>query len=119
MAHDFVDQMARDRQDAVRSDHPIVADFWEAYEFISSREVNPTHPINSSLNPQEIAINLNHFDQRVRGLGLTPINISELKKHLRSSKSRKFIAAKTVNAGGDKRAHCWIFENPFHKKERP
>jgi hypothetical protein len=118
MAHDFVDQMARDRQDAVRSDHPIVADFWEAYEFISSREVNPAHPINSSLNPQEIAINLNHFDQRVRGLGLTPINISELKKHLRSSKSRKFVAAKTVNAGGDKRVHCWIFENPFHKKER-
>lgn len=116
MAHDFVDQMAIDRQDAVRSDHPIVADFWEAFEFINSREVKPSHPINSSLNESEIAINLQHFDQRVHGAGLTPINMKELKKHLKSSKSHKFIRQALVNDGTPKRLHCWIFENPFHNK---
>jgi hypothetical protein len=34
----------------------------------------------------------------------------ELKRHLKTSRIRKFVGAKTVNSRADRILHCWCFE---------
>lgn len=115
-AHDFILTMLADRQRTVETDHPHVELFWERFDYIVSREPpGPDHPIDHSRDPGVIAVNLNHFEQRLGELRLSlPCPMTDLKRLLRSSKRRKFIAAKTVNSRTDKAVHCWTFVNPDH-----
>ena len=118
-----VDRMALDRQQSSGGDHPLVADFWDKVDYLLSRESDDQHENGSSLNrhrkaDQYFAINLPGFEQRCRQNNIIPPPIDQLKKVLRGSKSRKFIACKTVNPPGgtddapSKPQACWIFEQP-------
>ena len=51
-----------------------------------------------------------------RDHGQVPPREDELKKHLKSSKNRKFLKAGTVNTASGKGAHCWIFERPLSER---
>lgn len=114
----FIDAMALDRQQSSGSDHPIVQQFWEKVDWLLAKEessgtVPERDSINRSRHPDRLyAINLNSFEQRVRNANLTPMNMDELRKHLPGSRSRKFVAAKSVNGRDDRVAHSWVFENP-------
>jgi len=113
----FVDQMAVDRQAASGADHPVVQRFWEMVDHIIAREessgASASESLNFHRNPAKIAINLVEFERRARNQNLIPPNDAELKRHLRGSRSRPFLAAKPVNRRGDgKSVHCWVFENP-------
>ncbi len=111
----FIDAMALDRQQSCGGDHPLVQSFWETVDYLLDMEARmsppPDDPINRSRKPDQfIAINLPALDRRVRNANLTPLKIDELKKLLRDSKRRKYVADKTVNAPNGIGSHCWIFE---------
>jgi len=116
----LVDAMAIDRQQSTGGDHPLVAAFWENIEHLLNREDANAHAegrsINQHRNPHEkIAINLPDYEARCRNAGLSPPNLDQLKKLLRGSKSRRWIATKAVNCQDDKTRSCWVFQIPTEK----
>lgn len=113
----FIDSMALDRQQSAGGDHPLVQLFWDNVDYLLDVEAKagtkPEDGINRHRDPAKLfAINLNQFDQRLRNLNMTPMRMDELKKVLRGSRRRKFVADKTVNGPDGRGSHCWIFENP-------
>lgn len=112
-----VDRMALDRQNSAGGDHPMVADFWEKVDYLLAREKPEAHELGDSLNRHRkaddlIAINLPDFEARCRQAGIYPPPLDQLKRHLRGSKSRRFLAAKVVNPPEGKAQQCWVFEQP-------
>lgn len=112
-----IDEMARERQQAINSDHPIVAEFWETFEFLDEG----TFPLNHSCNPQrEIAVNLNHFMQAARERNQQVPLLSDLKKTLVTSKRFRFVEKRVVrsalksqnNLAAAETIWCWVFERP-------
>lgn len=114
--HDTLRAAAVQRQRSIAADHPMVEEFWELVDFLGHDRVN--HSKNDAL----IGINLNHL-QRVAAMNNQPLpgTMQELKKHLKLSRSRKFVGCKAVsNAmhssgkggdyGGPKTIKCWLFE---------
>lgn len=101
---------ATKRQRAIAADHPLVEEFWDMVEFLGETRCN------HSKNPDLIAINLNHI-QRLAGMNNQPLPpMQDLKKHLRTSRIRKFVGIKPVNNAlegtdsGPRTIRCWIFE---------
>lgn len=115
-AQQFIRTMLKERHKRVSKDHPSVELFWERYDWIHGVTGDGDNSINHSRSNDMIAINLVQFEQKCSdgGLRLPPMN--ELKKLLRGSKARKFIASKTVNSHTGKTLHCWCFENPDPKR---
>lgn len=119
-----VDRMALDRQMSCGGDHPVVAGFWDNYEYLLSREPDNAHAegksVNQSRTPEtKIAINLPEFESRCRQAGLNPPNMDKLKKLLGASQSRKFLASNaTTNTPSGKSLRCWVFQQP-KKAEGP
>ena len=113
-----VDRMALDRQNSAGGDHPLVADFWEKVDYLIGRENLTDHEEGKSLNRHRradefLAINLPDFEARCRHAGIFPPPLDQLKKLLRGSKSRRWLATKAVNPPGDSKAQqCWVFEQP-------
>jgi len=120
---ELVDRMAIDRQQAVGGDHPLVADFWEKFDFLLGREDEATHGEGKSVNQHRkreslIAVNLPHFESRCRSAGLNPPQIDKLRKLLRNSQSRKCVGANaSVNNPAGVTARCWVFEQPRRAEE--
>jgi hypothetical protein len=117
----LVDAMAIDRQQSTGGDHPIVAAFWENVEHLLNRENVGDHELGKSINhsrkpDEKIAINLPDYEARCRNAGLSPPNIDLLKKHLRSSKSRRWLETKGVNCADGKSRKCWVFQIPASER---
>ncbi|MDT8758259.1 toprim domain-containing protein [Sphingomonas psychrotolerans] len=115
----LVDQMALDRQQSAGGDHPLVSDFWEKVQFLLDREQDGAHGEGKSLNQHRecdklIAINLVEFEARCRQAGINPPPMDALKKLLRNSKSRKWLATKKVNNPAGRTVACWVFEQAPH-----
>lgn len=128
--------MARERQQAINADHPLVQEFWEAFDYLDSMGVHTakgldTKPVlNHSRDPELIAVNLNEFVEKAAAHRQQVPVLAELKKVLRTSKTRRFLDVKTVNSaihtrrtkvsGVDedmpKTVHCWVFERPSRRK---
>lgn len=112
--HAFIAQMLRQRHQAISSDHPHVAKFWELVDWFQANEIEgQSHKLNLSKKRGEIAISLPMFEERCRMRGIVGPPIEDLKNLLRSSKSRRFIAAKNIRTNLEGRViHCWIFDYP-------
>ncbi len=113
--------MAEQRQQAINSDHPIVSEFWETFEFLDEGN----YPLNHSRRPdEEIAVNLNHFIQGCRERGQAAPSLADLKKLLRTSKRYAFIDSRVVNSGlkADNQLNastslwCWVFDRKGAKR---
>jgi len=113
----MVQGMAIERQTAVNADHPMVQEFWEAFDYIEGQSSTAT--LNHYDDDSLIAVNLKHFEQVCAEAKLRIPPITELKRHLKTSRSRKFIeSSRTVrsvlrregNALGSATVRCWIFE---------
>lgn len=105
--------MAAERRAALSADHVVVQKFWELFDYLELREDSPSSDtcINRHRKPDQlIAFQIPHFEERCRARGLIPPSSDELKKHLKSSKSRRFVKADSVNMVNGKSAHCWVFE---------
>ena len=124
--------MARERQQSINADHPLVTEFWEAFQYLDGmRPLTPRGDpdlrplLNHSRSDDTIAINLNEFVEKASLHRQQIPVLAELKKVLRTSKTRRFIDAKPVNsaikskndAGHEvpQTVYCWIFEKPGRK----
>jgi hypothetical protein len=108
--------LAIERQQAINADHPMVQEFWEAFDYLNSTNRLPT--LNHSKNKELIAVNLNHFVTVATNRRQQIPLLGDLKKHLKSSKHRKYLGQKTVSSMIDiddenrsKSVKCWVFEN--------
>lgn len=111
--------MAIARQESISADHPMVAEFWEVYDYLQ----DSAHTLNGQVNHygrdgKQIAINLRHFEQLAneRRINLPPVK--DLKRFLRTSRKRKFVdsnvtvrsAIRQSDSGESITLKCWIFE---------
>ncbi|MBI3727395.1 MAG: toprim domain-containing protein [Burkholderiales bacterium] len=112
--------MAAERQLVINDDHPIVQEFWEMFDYLDSG--GDMSVLNHSRDPELIAVNLNHFMQVATERRQQVPAIRDLKKVLKTSQKRKFIAVKIVNSAIKDRvstltkpstaASCWVFQRP-------
>ena len=118
--------MAQERQRAISADHPLVQELWEAFDYLDSIPKPTAHgPVNAprlnhSRDKSLIAVNLNEFVEMASERRQQVPPLAELKKVLRTSKTRRFVdaarvvksAIKTNSAGEDagKTVRCWVFE---------
>lgn len=118
--------MAQERQRAISADHPLVQEFWEAFDYLDSIPKPTAHgPVNAprlnhSRDKSLIAVNLNEFVEMASERRQQVPPLAELKKVLRTSKTRRFVdaarvvksAIRTNSAGDDagKTVRCWVFE---------
>lgn len=110
-AVDLIVAMTSERQLAINSDHPIVERFWELFDYIDGLQFDTVeHPIDHSRRAEVIAVNLPDFEQQCAHRRLQPPTSAELKKHLKTSKSRRFVATKNVNSTTGKTMACWVFQ---------
>ncbi len=114
-------QACAERQDAIAADHPVVAEFWDTFDFLDAQghdsDGNPKPLLNHSRDPQLIAVNLNEFIEAAGNARQQVPLLRDLKRHLKTSKRRKFIdasvttcsAIETNKFGKPKTPRCWIF----------
>ena len=112
----FVDRMALDRQSSAGGDNPLVTDFWDKYDYLLQKERDDAYDAGGSINQHRkadrlIAVNLPHFEASCRAANLLPPRMDELKRVLRSSKSRKWLANRAVKNPANKTVQCWVFED--------
>ena len=115
-------ETAIERQKAIIADHPIVAEFWETYDYLNAGK-DRKQRLNHARDPQRIAINFNDFVRLAQREGQQIPAISDLKRLLKSSKSRKYLDTKTVRSAiaddfgqpRDLTLRCWIFEQDPRK----
>ncbi len=111
--HGEVIRLAVERQQAIGSDHPIVAQFWEIYEYLGPKV------LNHSRDPQVIAIRMQEFISLAMAEKLQVPLLADLRNYLKGSKSRKFIESNkpisscqvNPNSMTTKTVRCWCFEN--------
>lgn len=107
-AHTYIDQIALERDNTMTEDHKVVAEFWDKFEYLIQNGVELDHSKNFNVH----SICLYEFEAAMKRAGLNGPDATELKKHLKTSKTRPFIAAKTVDSrlrdNGTK--HCWVFK---------
>ncbi|MES2905037.1 MAG: toprim domain-containing protein [Pseudomonadota bacterium] len=114
-AHAMIARMVAERHQAITADHPIVASFWETVDWLVANETESTPvPLNLARDPEKnFAVSLNAFEERCRTRGISSAPTQDqLKKHLRGSKTRRFLATKSVNTITGKSVHCWVFQQP-------
>ncbi len=123
-AHELITQLCRDRHCVLDADHPVVALFWENFDYLDQKVLENKGDIGfyfglnySRRKDQIIAVNLPSFERESANYRMNlPAPITELKKLLLHSKSRKFIRQGTVNCIDGKARHCWIFAAPTPRK---
>jgi len=115
--------MALERQAAISADHPLVAEFWEVYEYLESLGEGPQ--VNHSTDPKLIAINLNEFAEKASEHRQNLADLKTLRGLLVNSRSHKWLetnkaiysavrASQAVINGTPKRSttvRCWIFQH--------
>jgi hypothetical protein len=117
-AHGEIRTMAKERQLAISADHPLVVEFWELFEFLDSSEGEGDGMLNHSRKDGLIAVNLNEFAEMAANKRQRVPDLTELKRHLKTSKYPRFIENnRVVNStrGRDafdhkKSVRCWVFQ---------
>ncbi|MCW8199274.1 bifunctional DNA primase/helicase [Verminephrobacter aporrectodeae subsp. tuberculatae] len=122
--------MAQERQRAINADHPLVQEFWEAFDFLNGTPLHTPHGpkdvvrLDHSRDPRQIAVNLNEFVEMASQHRQQVPMLTDLKKVLRTSKTRRFVDVKGVNSAirlkkddstgqeTGRTVHCWVFEFP-------
>lgn len=126
-------ELAKEREQDLQKDHPIVEAFWEAFEYLdgTGEDADGNQEGESRLNHSRhagyVAVNLNHFMQvaaeRRQQVPLLP----DLKRLLKTSRNPKFVDICAVNSAlsdsFNKRAtiegraerrpstvKCWLFK---------
>ncbi|KAF1019927.1 MAG: hypothetical protein GAK37_03638 [Pseudomonas sp.] len=120
--HQALTTMALERQSAISADHPLVAEFWEVYEYLESLGEGPQ--VNHSTDPKLIAINLNEFAEMASLHRQNLADLKTLRALLTESRSRKLMETNKAtysavrasqsagNALFDKplTVRCWVFQ---------
>lgn len=118
--------MAVDRQESLNSDHALVQQFWEIYEYIEGeRGIEDLPILNHAHGTNEIAINLQHFEAVCGDRRIKFPAIGDLKRVLKTSRLHKFRRIGTVRSAIHKgwnanrsgpipakpdTVKCWVFD---------
>lgn len=119
--HNYIIKMAHERQESLNEDHPLVQQFWGQFEYLDSKPtfrsesgqaMGAEHQMNHSNTPSEtIAINLEHFHSQCRLHHLPVIETKELRRHLQTSKQRKYLRNGPIHSRLENRSvRCWEFK---------
>jgi len=111
MVHNYIMEMAVERQETINSDTEVVQQFWDAFEFVN--KPGTSNQLDHSNAPEIIAINLNHFYQVARDCGQPIPDMALLKKALRTSRRYRFMDYKNVTSNvfdPPKSIKCYVFE---------
>ena len=114
-ARKFVTDMAKERQAALNADHPMVTEFWEAFDYIEGTG-DSSKPKLNHFGPEaaQVAVNLKEFERWCGEFKLRTPDMRMLKHLLRTSKTRKFIDAnRSVRSRIPeqcKTVKCWVFD---------
>lgn len=115
--------MALERQSAISADHPLVAEFWEVFEYLESLGERPQ--VNHSTDPKLIAINLNEFAEKASEHRQNLADLKTLRGLLINSRSRKLVevnkptysAVRAAQAAAGNSmfnkpttVRCWVFQ---------
>ncbi|SFB30150.1 toprim domain-containing protein [Azotobacter beijerinckii] len=114
--------MALERQSAISADHPLVAEFWEVFEYLETTGEGPQ--VNHSTDPKLIAINLNQFAEKASEHRQNLADLKTLRDLLRDCRSHKLLDANksvhsAVRAAQAKKnsmydkpttLKCWVFK---------
>ncbi len=96
------------RQKAISADHPMIEEFWEAYDFLGDEKLNHAMRLDN-----HIAINLNHMQAVAHHHNQQLPPLADLKKFLKQSRTRRFREIKAVRSTNKafigKTVKCWIF----------
>lgn len=114
-------EMALERQSTTSSDHALVAEFWQVYDYLESLYDDPV--VNHSKNKDVIAINLNEFAERAAEHRQKLADVTTLKDLLKESRSRVYLDYKAVDSAvrtaqvlraptiaRSSTVKCWIFK---------
>lgn len=110
-------QMAKERQQAVNSEDPIVAMFWERFDYFEENELSSQveNRINHHRRAAEgmIAVRLNEMEARCAERRLSLPTHAELIRALKTSKARRFVEVTTVNSRNENvgAVRCWVFHD--------
>ena len=105
--------MARERQQAINADHPLVQEFWEAFDYLDGLPVNTvggpkeSQRLNHSRDSDLIAVNLNEFVEMAATHRQQVPVLAELKKVLRTSSTTIWLpcaASKAASLSSSARA---------------
>ena len=121
--HQALTVMALERQSAISADHPLVAEFWEVYEYLESLGEGPQ--VNHSTDPKLIAINLNEFAELASIHRQNLADLKTLRALLTESRSRKLLetnkpmhsAVRASQSAGNAlfnkplSVRCWVFKS--------
>lgn len=125
--------MARERQQSINADHPLVQEFWETFDYLDTlgattasgfRDDKPN--LNHSNRAEEIWVNLNEYYEKASAHRQQVPAMGDLKKVLKTSKSRRFIEIKPVSSAIKRRSeldtpktvYCWLFERASAKPRK-
>ncbi len=113
--HAYIETLAAERERAVKADHPMLQDFWDAFEYLNVSHDYPV--INHARDKGHIAINLNHFVKIATEQKQQIPALTDLKPLLKQTRTHKFIGIKAVNSGigheagfAGRTVKCWVFE---------
>lgn len=112
--HKQIIAMAGERQQVINDDHPLVQDFWEAFDYLNDAGDVPL--LNHSRDEEVIAVNLNHFLQVASERKQQIPLLRDLKKVLKTSRRRKFLGIRAVNSKirgtpvTPQTVKCWVFQ---------
>jgi energy-coupling factor transporter ATP-binding protein EcfA2 len=121
--HQALTAMALERQAAISADHPLVAEFWEVYEYLESLGEGPQ--VNHSTDPKLIAINLNEFAELASVHRQNLADLKTLRTLLTESRSHKLVetnkptysAVRASQSAGNAMfnkpltVRCWVFQS--------
>lgn len=112
---EFIADMTRHRQLVASSEHPVVEKFWGIFDYLVEIEPDDiARPLNNHRKPNEfVAVSIPQFMERCRTHGQNPPTEDDLRRHLKASKTRRYIGQKEVNSPSGKVFHCWVFERPL------
>ena len=109
--------MAKARDEVLRTDAPIVIQFWDVVERIEATNniVTKDSEVNHSADPKLMAINFAHLYQVAAQQYLNLPPIGDVQNALRQSRRYKFVGAnKSVHSIIEKKSsRCWVFEKPL------
>jgi Toprim-like len=113
LGQDLITKMCIERHTVISSDHPIIAQFWENFDWLQMKMAESSQVLNWHRDESKIAIHMTQFEQKSADFKINlPTGMVDLKKLLPTSKSRKFITQATVNCSDNKARHCWVFDKP-------
>lgn len=123
-AFDELTAMAVERQKAINADHPLVSEFWDLFDHLNEAD-NGTEKLNHSRDDALMAVSLPEFLSRAAQHGLRTPPLTDLKRLLPESRSRKFLGYRAVNSavriaeGHGVTVKCWVFRRERAASSKP